>query len=100
MSRHSSGKRSSSSNSRNAWNDDGLDAPGGRPDSQQSGSGEFESRDLTLADEGDMMPTAMEGEVYVNGEIQIAGQQKNKGKPAPVSGFTKFKNGLRCKLNI
>lgn len=96
MSRSSSGKRPASANSRNAWNDDGLDAPGGRPDSQQSG--EFENRDLTLGDEGEMMPTAMEGEVFVNGEIVVAGQERKHVRPKPVSGFAKFKDGLRCKL--
>lgn len=96
MSRNSSGKRPTSANSRNAWNDDGLDAPGGRPDSRQSG--EFESRDLAMGDDGDMMPTAMEGEVYVDGEIVIAGQETDKqGKPKPVSGCSKLKNTIRCK---
>lgn len=97
MSRNSSGKRPASANSRNAWNDDGLDAPGGRPESRQSGNGEFENRDLRLGDEGDMMPTAMEGEVYIDGEIHIAGQEKPRGKPKPISGFAKFKRGFRCK---
>ncbi|XP_067952037.1 polycystin-2-like isoform X2 [Watersipora subatra] len=94
MSRNSSGKRPGSANSRNAWNDDGLDAPGGRPDSQQSG--EFEDRDLRLeGDDGDMMPTAMESEAYVDGEIVVAGQEKKRQKPKPVSGFAKFKQGFR-----
>jgi len=96
MSRSSSGKqRPASANSRNAWNDDGLDAPG-RPESRQSGNNDqFENRDLSLRDDPDLMPAAMEGEVYIDGEIHIAGQEKPKGKPQPVSGFSKFKSGLR-----
>lgn len=98
MSRSASDKRPASGNSRNAWNDDGLDAPGGRPDSISSG--EFENRDLRLGDDGDMMPTAMEGEAYVDGEIVVAGQEsKKQSKPKPVSGCMKLKNGLRCELH-
>lgn len=88
----SGSKRPASANSRNAWNDDGLDAPGGRPDSRQSGS-EYENRDLRLNDD-DMMPTAMESEVYVDGQIHIAGTE-NPRRPKKVSGFEKFKRGLR-----
>lgn len=97
MSRSSSGKqRPASANSRNAWHDDGLDAPGGRPDSRQSSrNGEFENRDLSLRDEPDLMPSAMEGEMYIDGEIHIAGQEKPRGRPQPITGFAKFKKGLR-----
>lgn len=97
MSRGSSGKRPTSANSRNAWHDEGLDAPGGRPDSGQSGNGEFENRDLRLDNGEDMMPTAMENEVYIDGEVHIAGHEKRRSKPKPVSGFAKFKRAIRCK---
>lgn len=91
-------KRTGSSNSPNSWNDDGLDAPGGRPDSRQS-SGGFENRNLAIEDD-DIMPSAMESEVYVDGEIQIVGQERHRSKPKRVTGFQKFKKGLRCKLYI